>query len=118
MAEPHIKEGTLRPLAVAGSRRIAAFPDVPAISETLPSVELQGWFLVLAPAKTPPEITGKLSAAIREVLKDGEAQRTATNLGFEIDPDGPVTPAAADEFLKKELATSGKIIKEIGIEPQ
>jgi tripartite-type tricarboxylate transporter receptor subunit TctC len=118
VAEPHIKEGTLRPLAVAGSRRIAAFPDVPAISESLPAVELQGWFMVLAPAKTAPEITERLSAAIREILNDQEVQRTATNLGFEIEQNGPVTPAAAEEFLRKELALSGKIIREIGIEPQ
>ena len=118
VAEPHIKEGTLRPLAVAGSRRVAAFGDVPAISESLPAVELQGWFMILAPAKTPPEVVQKLSAAIREILKDPEVQRTGANLGFEIDPDGPVAPIAADEFLKKELAMTGKIIREIGIEPQ
>ena len=118
VAEPHIKEGTLRALAVAGSRRIAAFPDVPAISESLPAVELQGWFMVLAPANTPVDIVQRLSAAIREVLKDPEVQRTGANLGFEIDPNGPVTLTAAEEFLKKELAMTGKIIRDIGIEPQ
>jgi tripartite-type tricarboxylate transporter receptor subunit TctC len=118
VAEPHIKEGTLRALAVAGSRRIAAIPDVPAISESLPAVELQGWFMVLAPAGTPGDVLQKLSAAIREILKDAEVQRTAANLGFEIDANGPVAPAPADEFLKKELAATGKIIRDIGIEPQ
>jgi hypothetical protein len=45
-------------------------------------------------------------------------QRTAETLGFEIDLKGPVAPAAAADFLRKELASSGKIIKEIGIKPQ
>src|SRR3712207_5737844 len=89
VAESHIREGTLRPIAVAGSKRIAALPDVPAIAETLPNIELQGWFMVLAPAKTPPEIVRRLSDEIGNILSDPEVQRTATTLGFEIDPAGP-----------------------------
>jgi tripartite-type tricarboxylate transporter receptor subunit TctC len=118
VAESHIKQGTLRPIAVAGSKRIAAFPDVPAIAETLPSIDLQGWFMVLAPAHAPADIVQKLSDEIAKVLTDPEVQKTAATLGFEIDTKGPVTPAAAADFLLKELASSGKIIKEIGIEPQ
>ena len=53
-----------------------------------------------------------------KVLTDPEVQKTAANLGFEIDLKGPVAPAAAAEFLAKELASSGMIIKEVGIEPQ
>lgn len=118
VAEPHIREGTLRPLAVAGSRRIGALPEVPAISEALPAVELQGWFMILGPAKTPAPIAERLSAQLREILSDPDVQRTAASLGFEIDPNGPVTPSAADEFLRKELAATGDIIRQIGIEPQ
>ena len=103
---------------MAGTRRIAAFPDVPAISESLPAVDLQGWFMILAPSKTSTDILNKLSAAIREVRKDAEVQTTAARLGFEIDPDGPVTPAAAEAFLTKELAATGTLIRAIGIEPQ
>ena len=118
VAEPHIRAGTLRPLAVAGSRRIAAFPDVPAISETLPSIELQGWFMILAPAKTPAEVVQKFSAETVKILQDAEVQRTAAGLGFELDPSGPTSPAAAREFLEAEHARTGKIIRELGIEPQ
>ena len=118
VAETHIREGALRPLAVAGSKRISAVPGVPAIAETLPSIDLQGWFMVLAPAKTPADIVQRLSAEIGKVLTDPEVQRSAATLGFEIDPNGPVAPSAATEFLKKELASSGRIINELGIEPQ
>ncbi len=118
IAEAQIKAGALRPLAVAGSKRIAAFPDVPAITETMPSIALQGWFMVMAPAKTPPDIVQRLSLEIAKVLGDPEVQKTAATLGFEVDPSGPVAPTAAAEFLKKELAITGQIIRELGIQPQ
>lgn len=118
VAESHIKEGALRPIAAAGSKRITAFPEVPAIAETLPSIELQGWFMVLAPAKTPADVVQRLSDEIGKILHDPEVQRAAATLGFEIDPNGPVAPGAAAEFLGKELVSSGRIIRELGIEPQ
>ncbi|WP_377299432.1 Bug family tripartite tricarboxylate transporter substrate binding protein [Rhizobium sp. SGZ-381] len=54
VVEPFIKDGSLRAIAVAGNERISTHPDVPAIAETLKSVELQGWFMVMAPAARPP----------------------------------------------------------------
>ena len=118
VAEPHIQEGTLRPLAVAGTRRIAALPNVPPLADTVPALDLQGWFMILGPAGLPAEIADKLSAELARILADPETQRLAGKLGFEIDPAGPVTPAAAAAFLKREHAMSGQIIKELGIEPQ
>ena len=118
VAEPHIHEGTLRALAVAGERRIAALPDVPPMAETLPGLDLQGWFMMLGPAKLPPEIAGKLSEAIARALTDPELRKTAGTLGFEIDATAPANPAAADAFLRREHAAAGRIIKDLGIEPQ
>jgi len=60
----------------------------------------------------------RLSVETSRVLKDPDVQRTAANLGFENDASVPATPAAAGEFLRKELASSGRIIRELGIEPQ
>ena len=74
--------------------------------------------MVLAPAKARAEIVQRVSSEIGKVLTDPEVRKTAATLGFEIDPNGPVAPAAAAEFLTKELAASGTIIKELGIEPQ
>src|SRR5437660_33129 len=49
ISESFIKAGTLRAIAVAGSKRIDSLAGVPAISETLKSVDLQGWFMLMAP---------------------------------------------------------------------
>jgi tripartite-type tricarboxylate transporter receptor subunit TctC len=118
VAEPFIKEGSLRPIAVAGSRRIASLPDVQSISETLKSVDLQGWFMMMAPAGTPPDIVQKLSVEIDRILQEPDMQERARVLGFQIDSGKPVSPSDARQFLETEFATSGRVIKELGIEPE
>jgi tripartite-type tricarboxylate transporter receptor subunit TctC len=118
VAEPFIKEGSLRPIAVAGSRRLASLPDVQSISETLKSVDLQGWFMMMAPAGTPPDIVQKLSAEIDRIMQEPDMQERARVLGFQIDSGKPASPSAARQFLETEFATSGRVIKELGIEPE
>jgi tripartite-type tricarboxylate transporter receptor subunit TctC len=118
VAEPFIRDGSLRPIAVAGSRRIASLPEVQTIAETLKSVDLQGWFMIMAPARTPPDIVQKLSAELARIVKDPEVQERGPVLGFEIDPGEAVTPEGARRFLETELASSGRVLRELGIEPQ
>jgi tripartite-type tricarboxylate transporter receptor subunit TctC len=118
VAEPFIKEGSLRPIAVAGSRRIASLPDVQSISETLKSVDLQGWFMMMAPAGTPPDVVQKLSAEIDRILQEPDMQERARVLGFQIDSGKAASPSDARQFLETEFATSGRVIKELGIEPE
>src|SRR6187431_1710615 len=84
ISEAFIKAGTLRPIAVAGSKRIDALPDVPAIAETLGSVDLQGWFMVMAPVGTPPDIIDKLSAEIARALEAPDVRERAPVLGFDV----------------------------------
>lgn len=117
VVEPFIKEGSLRPIAVAGSERIGSLPDVPAIGETLKDADLQGWFMVMAPAGTPGEIVDKLSAAISTALTEKDVAERAPTLGFELQKGENVTPAGAKAFLAIQLASTGEIIKSLGIEP-
>jgi tripartite-type tricarboxylate transporter receptor subunit TctC len=118
VADPFIKDGSLLPIAVAGTKRIPSLPDVPAISETLKGVDLQGWFMVMAPATTPADIIQKLSSEIARILKEPDVQERAPTLGFEVDPGEAVTPDGAKKFLEAELSSTGKVIRELGIEPQ
>ena len=118
IAEAFIKAGTLRPIAVAGARRIDSLPDVPAISETLQSVDLQGWFMFMAPAGTPADIVEKLSAEIARALESPEVRERAPTIGFDVRIGDAVTPAGAKRFLDDQLASSGRIIQGLGIEPE
>jgi len=118
IAESFITAGTLRAVAAAGSKRIASLPNVPAISETLKSVDLQGWFMLMAPAGTPTDIVEKLSSEIAHALNSAEVQERAPALGFDVGVGDAVTPAGAKRFLETELAATGKVIQELGIQPE
>lgn len=118
IAEAFITAGTLRPIAVAGAKRIDSLPDVPAISETLQSVDLQGWFMFLAPVGTPADIVDRLSAEIAKALESPEVRERAPTLGFDVRVGDAVTPKGAKRFLDDQLASSGKIIQGLGIEPE
>jgi tripartite-type tricarboxylate transporter receptor subunit TctC len=118
IAESFITAGTLRPIAVAGSKRVSSLPNVPAIAETLKSVDLQGWFMLMAPAGTPTDIVEKLSSEIARSLNSPEVRERAPTLGFDVGIGDAVTPAGAKRFLETELAATGKVIQELGIEPE
>jgi tripartite-type tricarboxylate transporter receptor subunit TctC len=68
---PHIKKGSLRPLAVSSSKRTHLMPDVPTVAETsmgLEGFEVLGWFALLAPAKTPANIVQLLNAELNKMV--------------------------------------------------
>jgi tripartite-type tricarboxylate transporter receptor subunit TctC len=68
-ALPHVRSGQLRALAVASRERVADLPEVPALAETLRGFESSTWMAMVAPPATPPEIVGKLSREVAEVLR-------------------------------------------------
>ncbi|WP_233124532.1 tripartite tricarboxylate transporter substrate-binding protein [Agrobacterium vaccinii] len=88
-----------RPIAVAGTQRISSLPDVPAISETLKGVDLQGWFMVIAPAGTPAEIVNTMSKAIAKALAEPDVVERAPTLGFEVEQGANIPPDGAKDFL-------------------
>lgn len=116
--EPHLRSGALRALATASTTRLSAAPDIPAVAETLPGFDFSGWFMVMAPAGTPPDIIQKLNAALSDATRDPQVRDLAPKLGFELDPKGVGSPAAAAEFLKTQLALWAKTTQELGIEAQ
>jgi tripartite-type tricarboxylate transporter receptor subunit TctC len=94
-----VRAGRLKALAVAGERRVASLPDVPAMAEIYPGFLSIAWFGVVAPPKTPPEIAAKLSAAIIDVLKQPEVARRLVELSAE--PIGS-TPAEMAATMKQD----------------
>ncbi|MCC6531080.1 MAG: tripartite tricarboxylate transporter substrate binding protein [Burkholderiales bacterium] len=69
-AEPHLKSGRLRALVVTGAKRSELLPDVPAAAETLPGVDIELWFGLMAPARTPGPIVDRLNRALNALLED------------------------------------------------
>ena len=116
--ESHLRSGALRALATASTHRLSAAPDIPAVAETLPGFDFSGWFMLMAPAGTPPAIIQKLNAAIDEATRDPQVRELAPKLGFELDPKGVGSPEQAADFLKAQLALWAKTTQELGIEAQ
>jgi tripartite-type tricarboxylate transporter receptor subunit TctC len=115
-AAPRIKSGELRPLAASFAKRVPGFEDVPAISETFPGFELVGWFLMLAPSGTPKEIIGSMNRAMDKILKDPDTANRLAALGFFT--EGAETPEAVAGAIRADTAKWGRIVKEIGIQPE
>jgi tripartite-type tricarboxylate transporter receptor subunit TctC len=81
-ALPHIKAGKLRALAVLSEKRSPALPDVPTYGELgFPQMGGGGWFGVVAPAGTPPEVVAKLNAALGKAMKNPEFVKKLEELG-------------------------------------
>lgn len=81
-----IKAGTVVPLAVASSKRLASFPNLPTVAETLPGFEAAGWQVLLAPAGTPSSIVDQANTDLNKALRDPAVRRRFDQLVREIRP--------------------------------
>jgi tripartite-type tricarboxylate transporter receptor subunit TctC len=108
----HAQSGALRALGVTALRRLTTLPDVPAIAESVPGYEVNGWYGFAAPKGTPRDVIATLNAAINAGLRDPElaarfAQLEATPQLF--------TPAEYGVFLGSEAERWGKAVTAAGI---
>ena len=105
---PHIKSGKVRALGVTGAKRSRLFPDLPSIAETLPGYAASGWYGLLAPANTPPEIIARLSTEASRVLRQPEVIDGLARQGAEAVGD---TPEAFAAFIRSEIDKWGKLVR-------
>ncbi len=113
---PHIKAGRLRPLAVTGSQRSPAMPDLPTIAESgFPKFEATAWYGVLAPAGTPPAIVTRLHDETLRALKLPDVKERLEYVGFEIVGS---TPAAFGAYIKSEIRKWAPVVKASGAKPE
>jgi tripartite-type tricarboxylate transporter receptor subunit TctC len=110
---PHIKAGKFRALAVTGTRRLPAFPEVPTMVEAgVPNYEVSTWFGYFAPAGTPAEIVDRLNAEINRALHEPDT-RAALEAQGSVELVGGSKDAFGD-FVKSEIAKWARIVKESG----
>jgi tripartite-type tricarboxylate transporter receptor subunit TctC len=109
-ASGHIKAGKLRALAVTGSQRVPALPEVPTLAEAaLPGFNSISWIGVLAPAGTPKEIVDKVSSDVREVLASDDVKLKLIELGAV--PAG-TTPAQFQALIASDRKRYEQVIKD------
>ena len=114
-AATQIRSGKIRGLAVTSLRRSAAFPDLPAVSETLPGFEVVAWFALFAPAGTPAAIVSRLNAESNKALSLAEVREKIAAAGS--DPIGGTSDELA-RFLANDIAKWTRVTRDAGIKPQ
>lgn len=88
-----VRSGSVKLIAVASAERLADFPDVPAVAETIPDFIATGWGILVAPVGTPDAIVRKVSEDLYKVVKDPELNKKLAKLG------SYTRPMLADETL-------------------
>ena len=110
---PYVRAGRVRALATANPNRTQHFPDIPTAKESgFPAVEMTNYYALLAPGKTPREITAKLHDAIVKAVATPAVREKLLGVGAD-----PMT-MPADEFaryLRADIEKWGKLVKSVGI---
>jgi tripartite-type tricarboxylate transporter receptor subunit TctC len=107
-------EGKVRPIAVSTLKRAAAFPNLPPINEAgVPGFDVSGWFMIVAPGKTPKPIVDLLHNELTAIMATSEVKAQIAKLSLiEL-----TTPSVAEmqTYVKSEIDRWGTIVKKAGI---
>ncbi len=110
---PHVKAGTVRPIAVTGAKRHPSLPDTPTLAESgIRNFEALAYWGVIAPAKTPPTIVERMNSELQKALKDPAVAERLAAQGMTITGQGP---AEFKAFTQKEIERWRKVVKDNGI---
>lgn len=115
-AQSMVDAGKVRRVAITSTTRFRGLPDLPAINETLPGVVVDGFFAVVAPAGTPPDIVARLNREIGEYLKGSEIQQRLISFGLAT--EGAGTPDSTAQFIREEQGHWRAVAKELDVQPQ
>jgi tripartite-type tricarboxylate transporter receptor subunit TctC len=111
---PHIKAGTLRPIALGAPQRAPTAPDVPTTAEVgMPDLLIENWYGMIAPAKTPEKIVATLNRIANEAMADPGVKQKLADQGLTVAGD---TPEHFRGFIETEIAKWAKVIKDAGVE--
>jgi tripartite-type tricarboxylate transporter receptor subunit TctC len=112
---PMVREGRLLALGVTTRERAPMLPDVPTVAEAgVPGYEYDGWWGVIAPAKTPPATIDKLGREITRIVQLPEIKDKVAAMGGRT---RHCTPAEFVKLIREEVETRGKIFKAAGVTP-
>jgi tripartite-type tricarboxylate transporter receptor subunit TctC len=114
-ALPYIKNGKMKPIAVASPQRAANMPDLPTFAETLPGFAVQSLNGIIVPSATPRALVSRISADFGTVLKQPDLRAKMAEIGLE--PVGS-TPEQYDALIRSEIEKWAKVVKFAGIKPE
>ena len=114
-AQPHIKSGRIKALAVTTLKKSSAFPELPTMASLYPGFESDNWYAMFVPTGTPKEIVARLNAEIIKGINAPDVRDFVTKEGG--DPVGS-TPEDLAAYFKREIDKYAKIIKAGNITPE
>jgi len=110
---PYVKAGRVRALAMASPKRSVYFPDVPTTKEAgYANVELQNYYALFLPARTPPDVVGKLHDAVVKTVNTPAVREKLVGTGA--DPL-TMTPDEFTRFLRADIEMWGRVVKAAGV---
>ncbi len=113
MAVPYVRAGKLLAFGISSSKRSAALPDVPTVTEAgVSGAELHEWQGVIVPAGTPQTVIDRLHQEITRMLELGDVRERISGLGADVVAS---TPTQFAGHIRKELALWSKVVKQAGI---
>jgi tripartite-type tricarboxylate transporter receptor subunit TctC len=110
-----LKSGRLKALGVTSAKRLPAFPQVPAIAESVPGFVASTWYGVLVPARTPRTIIDKLHDALVRTVSALEMRERLSGLGFEPETS---TPLEFARYIRADSAKWARVVEHAGIKPE
>jgi len=111
---PHIKAGSLRPIALGARERAPTAPDVPTTAEVgMPDLLIQNWYGMIAPAATPPTVIATLNRVANEAMADPSVKEKMADQGLTLAGD---TPEHFRQFIDTETRKWADVIKKAGVE--
>ena len=112
-ARAHLASGRMKFLAISGTRRYAALPEVPTFAEQgLKDFEASGWFGMFLPANAPRDVTAKLGTEVARILKLPDVQARINDIGLQSVDTSPEAFAAA---IKRDFEVWGRVVREAQI---
>jgi tripartite-type tricarboxylate transporter receptor subunit TctC len=105
----HIRNGKVIPIAVSSAQRMAALPNTPSVAELLPGYDINNWFGLFAPPKTPKPIVDRIYLAINKALSNPELSKKFGDEGFDI---VGVPPDRFEKSFKQEILYWQKFAKD------
>ncbi|MDO5625569.1 MAG: tripartite tricarboxylate transporter substrate binding protein [Pseudomonadota bacterium] len=110
-----IKGGKIRPLAVSGSARMPASPDIPTMTELGYRFDTDGWFALFAPQNTPPSVVAALNREVGDALAAPELKARLLQLNMANPPRK--TPEQFAQTVREDLKVWTKIAQDNKISP-
>jgi len=111
---PHIRAGTLHPIALGARARVPTAPEVPTTAEVgMPDLLIENWYGMIAPAKTPEAIVAALNRIANEAMADPSVNQKLADQGLTVAGD---TPEHFRGFIEAEARKWAKVIKDAGLE--